>query len=132
MGDNEHRVRVVFNLPLNNDRQELAVSQVIEYLKVLRSKKIGVDGFTHSEIYPPVFQGYWWDTEAPATENNPELVEDSIVLFMVDYLKPTAIQGFNLFSEIKTLKSEISTIYKNCAGAEQEVWVVSFGIVRQT
>jgi hypothetical protein len=130
-GGNENRIRVVFNLPMNGDRQENAVNHVIEYLKQQRSKKIGIDGFTHSEIYPPVFQGYWWDTEPPLSDDSPKLVEDNLVLFVVDYLKPNAQIHFNLFGEIQKLKSEIAAIYGRFADAEQEVWVVSFGIARQ-
>jgi len=125
MQGNESRTRVVFNLPLNNGPQERAVIEIIGYLQDQQRKHIGIDGFTHSDKTPPVFKGWWWDFEKN------EWVEDNLVMFMVDYLIPSAKKQFSLYDEIKQLKVKISEAYKRHAHAEQEVWVVSHSIVRQ-
>ena len=59
-GSKEERVRVTFNLPLNDESEESAVLDIIKYLQTLRIRNIGVTGFTHSDAYPPVVYGYWW------------------------------------------------------------------------
>jgi hypothetical protein len=125
MQGNESRARVVFNLPLNNAPQERAVIEIIGYLQGQRGKGFGIDGFTHSDKTPPVFKGWWWD------EEKKEWIEDNLVMFMVDYLTPSAKKQFSLYDEITQLKTKISETYKQHAGAEKEVWVVSHAILRQ-
>jgi hypothetical protein len=58
-----------------NDAQETkAFYEVLGYLHALRHENLGVGGFTHSQVRPAVFHGYWWPEEAE------EPVSDEIIL----------------------------------------------------
>lgn len=125
-GQHERRLRVVCHLPINDNLQVKAVYRVIDYLETLRlsSPHFGVGGFTHSNIFPPVFGGYWW------SDDRQDWMQDRLVLLVVDFiLNP----GEPVPAAVQQLKSKINNIYKAIAKQEEEVvWVVAHDLVRQT
>lgn len=122
----EERVRVLFTLPCQPDTDERkAMNEVIEYLQQQRTKRIGVDGFTYSDVSNPVFLEYWWSEEQNAW------IQDLIVLFIVDYLRPSTERRYSLTGKLAQLKHVIAEAYKNHRSRQDEVWIIFHDVLRQ-
>lgn len=65
-----------------------------------------MDGFTYSDVSQPVFQGYWWSDEQNAW------IRDLLILFIVDYLRPSTERRYSLIGELAQLKRLIAEAYK--------------------
>ncbi len=76
-GLHDPKTRATFFLPLNDNREERVVFDVIRYLQKQRERRIPVTGFTYSMLNDPVFTGVWW-------EGN-QWLSEGVVLFIVDY-----------------------------------------------
>ena len=122
-GLHEVRTRVTCNLPVNNAREEKAFFKVRAYLNDLRHQDIGVGGYTHSELRPAVFHGYWWqdDSDKP--------IHDQLVLCTVDYLLASGSE--ELADKIRELKQTVRRWYRYFRSPQDEIWVVAHAIVRQ-
>ena len=122
-GLHEVRTRVTCNLPVNSLQEERAFFKVIAYLDELRHQGIGVTGYTHSEMRPPAFYGYWW----PANAAQP--IRDHIVMCTVDYLLASGSHDLSL--RVKELKQTIRKWYRHHGSPQEEIWVVAHPILRQ-
>jgi hypothetical protein len=123
VGLHEDRVRVTCHLPLNNVREEKAVLRILRYLQRQRDRPIGVKGFSHSELRPAVFRGYWWSSRRQ------RWVEDKIVLLIVDYRLSFGAEA--LSHTVRDLKQNIRGCYQKCGSPQDEVWVVAQQVIRQ-
>lgn len=121
----EGRVRVVFNLPHGRKQESGAVQGVIAYLQSLRSEATGLSGFTHSQVFPAVYHGYWWD------EENNQWVPDRLILFTLDFLADTSEQSLAIPGLLEELKAKIAQIYRHHKSKQDEVWMVSFKVERE-
>lgn len=119
----EMRTRVTCHLPLNNAREEKAFFQVLAHLNELRHQKVGVTGFTHSELRPAVYHGYWW----PEDQKGP--VHDQLVLCTIDFR--LAASSRQLAAKVKELKQTIQKWYRHYQSSQDDVWVVAHPILRQ-
>jgi hypothetical protein len=121
----EERLRVICHLPVNNSRQLQVVDRFVNHLRELRTKNGGIDvgGFTHSQVLPPVFGGYWWSDDRQAW------VKDGIAVFMIDY-RVTGDVGA-VAAGVADLKKRLTELYREYTGGEEEVWVVAHSIIRQ-
>ncbi len=122
-GLHEVRTRVTCNLPVNNVREEKAFLKVLGFLDDLHNQGIGVSGYTHSEMRPPAFHGYWWP------ENAAKPVRDRIVVCTVDYLLDSG--SHELSERVKELKQTIRKWYRHHGSPQDEIWVVAHPIIRQ-
>ncbi len=122
-GLHEVRTRVTCNLPVNNAREEKAFLKILAFLNDLRKDRIGVTGYTHSEMRPAVFHGYWWPEDAA------EPVHDQIVVCTVDYLLPSGSPELSV--RVQELKRTIRKWYRHFGSPQDEVWVVAHPILRQ-
>lgn len=121
-GGTEQRTRVTCHLPLNSAREEKAFFRVIAYLIELRHQQVGVAGFTHSELRPASFHGYWWPDEAGGP------VHDQLVLCTIDF--HLASGSSELSAQVKRLKATIENWYRHYQCPQQDVWVVAHAIDR--
>src|ERR1700675_4592243 len=103
-GLHEVRTRVTCNLPVNHVREERAFFKVIAYLDALHNQNIGVSGYTHSEMRPPAFHGYWWP------ENAIKPIHDKIVVCTVDYLLASGSPDLSL--RVKEFEQTIRKWYR--------------------
>ena len=122
-GLHEVRSRVTCNLPLNNAQEEKALFRVLAYLNGLRHQGIGANGYTHSELRPAVFHGYWW----PAGADEP--LHDLIIVCTIDFLLPTG--SSELSQKVKELKQTIRKWYRHYQSPQDEVWVIVHPVTRQ-
>lgn len=120
----ERRNRVVFNLPLNNQREARAVRDIVAYLWEGRQKKHGIGGFTTSDSSMPVFQGWWW------SDDRKMWVGDKLVMFMLDFLDPSFDNSFLLIEEVSKLKQFIQERYSFHGATQDEIWIVTHPINR--
>jgi hypothetical protein len=123
VGLHEERVRVTCNLPVNNFKEEGAFWDIVDHLKSLRSKPIGVRGFTISQMRPSAFLGYWWSAVAR------RWMHDRIVLVLIDL--QLQFSDPSLSQEISDLKETIRNCYRECGSPQEEVWVVAHQVYRQ-
>jgi hypothetical protein len=116
----EDRLRVVLHLPLKDDEQERAVMEVTKYIQQrCQDESSGVEGYTASQLWPPIFSGYWWDKG--------QSFDDRIVIYLLDFkISP----GVAPSQEIRKLKEEIADLYKRLSVREEEVWVVAHQVIR--
>lgn len=122
-GLHELRTRVICHLPVNDQQEAKAFFKVLSYLDDLRQRGVGVGGYTHSEVRPTVFHGYWW----PEGANEP--VHDGIVLCTIDYLLASGSRELSL--QVSELKATIRKWYRYYQSPQDEVWVVAYPILRQ-
>ena len=119
----EERTRVVCHLPLNNSDEHLAVDAVFTYLESLRTKPLGVKGYTHSAIRPPAHFGNWWSSLRR------KWIREKVVLCIVDFKV-----GFNdheLSQVLTDLRQALKNAYEHFTGKKQEeFWVVAHHLVR--
>jgi hypothetical protein len=123
-GQQEQRTRVMCHLPLSNAAEDKAFAEIINYLKDLRTKNIGVTGYTFSE--PGTFKGFWWSDERDCW------VDDCVVLLIVDYKVPRGNPGNSLLEHLDNLKKKIESAYSDFGSPQQEVWLVTHRIDRTT
>ncbi len=126
----EERLRVTCYLPLSNEKQFDAVSQVFEHLRRLKDRKdeqrLELDGYTSSSELPPVFSGwYWLPPEKTKEENRTETsggkwVHDQIVVCWMDVSGPAQ----HWVPALGRLKKRISKIYEEHAQAQAEIWII--------
>jgi len=122
-GLHEIRTRVLCHLPVNDDQEERAFFEILGSVNELRHRSVGVHGYTHSEVRPPVFFGYWWP------ENTETPVRDQIVLCIIDYLLPPGSR--ELSTSVKELKQTIRRLYRYYRRPQEEVWGVVHPVIRQ-
>ena len=123
-GQHEDRTRVVCHLPLNNSAEERALKRVIAYVEAQRRKHVGVDGYTYSD--PGAFCGRWWSARAG------EWVGDRLVLLMVDYQIALPRPRVSLAEEVARLKAVIHSAYRKFGRPQEEIWLVTHRVTRQT
>jgi hypothetical protein len=75
----EERTRIVCHLPLNSAQEHQAVDAVFTFLEELRTKPLGVKGYTHSAARPPAHFGAWWSSKRR------QWIRKKVVLCLVDY-----------------------------------------------
>jgi hypothetical protein len=133
----EDRLRVICHLPANHHDEELAVYEVIDYLKGRKDDPddpIEISGFTYSEFVAregsrdaagggPIFQGVWWDCEK-------EWVPDQIALLIVDYQQPDDVSRSSFLQAIVRLKQAIFDRYAENGRPQDEIWVVAHQLMR--
>jgi hypothetical protein len=133
----EERLRVLCHLPTNHENEEMAIYEVIDYLKARKddpADPIGVMGFTYSEFVVseeasgeagkgPVFQGVWWDPDN-------DWVPDQIALLIVDYRRPPGASLNTFFQAIVRLKQAIAARYADNQRPQDEIWVVAHPLIR--
>lgn len=122
-GLHEIRTRVICHLPVSNDREERAFFDFLKQLKTLRHQRVGVSGYTHSQVRPAVFFGYWW----PDLAKDP--IQDYIVLTTVDFLLD--MSSPELSKIVRELKQTIRRCYRKFGSPQEEIWVVAHPILRQ-
>lgn len=118
----EYRLRIVCFLPSNNEQQATAVHKFVEYLKNPINNDIPVGGFTVSDPLWPMWIGHWYSPEKR------QWVEDRIVLCLIDLqlAQGAAVAPVSLIH----LKRVIACMYRDCAGAEEEIWITAQQIFR--
>lgn len=123
MAGHEERTRVFCHLPVNNSEEYQAVDSAFSYLESLRTKPLGVKGYTHSAVRPPTHFGNWWSS------SRRKWIREKVVLCIVDYKV-----GFNdreLTQVLTDLKQSIKAAYEHFTGMPQEeIWVVAHHLVR--
>lgn len=117
----ERRSRVVIHLPLNNAREEMALAEVVRYLKGRRTSKVGVTGFTLSDYPLTSFTGLWWSSEQT------QWIEDGIVLCFIDLLAETQAA---IDAEVGKIRQRIIEAYRVHGSPQEEVWVVAHPVIR--
>ncbi len=122
-GGHEERTRIVCHLPLNDANEHLAVDAVFTYLEGLRTKPLGVKGYTHSAARPPSHFGAWWSA------SRRKWMREKVVLCFVDY--KVNFNDQELTRIVAELKEEIRRAYGEFTGKQQEeYWVVAHHVVR--
>lgn len=116
----EDRVRVVFNLPMTNAAEEKALGDIVEYVQELKTKRIGVSGFTQSQLWPPAFIGFWWDSK---TRN---WCREGVCIMIVDLLASVGTTA----SHLERLKKTIQNSYSARGSKQQEIWIVAHQVTR--
>jgi hypothetical protein len=119
----EERIRVTCNLPLNSTAEEKAAKKVLAYLEDLHDEPLGIQGFTHSDLYPPIFYGYWWDSEDKGW------IDDKIAILIIDY-KIGFRDDTSLSEKILELKKVIHKAYARYGSGQDVVWVVAHRVIR--
>jgi len=114
-GLHDHRTRVTFLPPLNDNREEKAVHAVIRYLQAQRESRIPLTGFTYSMLNDPVFTGFWW--------SGSNWVPDRVVLFIIDYA--LSLDDPRLSGVLGRLKRVIERRYTQYGNPQQEVWIIA-------
>jgi hypothetical protein len=114
-------VRITCALPLNNEQQAAAVQSFLEYLKADGRDDLGIDGFTISDPHWPAWIGQWYSDKLKTW------VDDRIVVCFID-LRPLG-GGVDPFQLVK-LRGAIENIYRERAGAEEQIWITGHCIVR--
>ena len=122
----EARTRVVFNLPVNSMGETEAFYEIIGYVQGLKERRVGVTGFTFSEILPAVFNGFWW------SEQQGHWMEDALAIMMVDFATPSGAAKWSISGEMTKLKRFIAAAYRRNGSQQEEVWIVAHRITRQT
>lgn len=120
----EGRTRVIFNLPIEDENEERAVSDIIDYLQSQRISQLGLRGFTHSILKNAVFCGYWW------SDDTQQWIKDRIVLFIIDYLFD--VDDHVLIQHLRELKRIVSEAYRLYGSMQEEIWLVSHKVLRYT
>jgi hypothetical protein len=120
-GEHEERTRVICHLPLNSAAEEKAFKEVVAYVEAQREKKIGVEGYTYSD--PKAFFGRWWSVDNT-------WVSDKIVLLIIDYKIALTDPHASLSEMIRELKDTVHQSYAKYGRAQEEVWIVAFGVTR--
>ena len=82
-----------------------------------------MNGYTHSQLRPGVFHGYWWPEDAE------DPVHERIVLCLVDYLLD--FDSPQLSDQVRELKQTIRRCYRKHRSPQEEIWVVAHPILRQ-
>lgn len=112
----------MFNLPIEDENEELAINYIISYLQNQRTQRIGLGGFTHSLLKNPVFRGFWW------SKVRQQWIKDRLVLFVIDY--HLDIDDPLLIQHLRTLKITIAVAYRTYGSLQEEIWLVSYKILR--
>lgn len=120
----EERTRVIFNLPLEDRREEKAINFIIQYLQQQRTDRVALGGFTYSTLKNAVFHGFWW------SEDEQQWVKDRIVLFIIDYC--FHVDDRILIQHLRELRDVISDAYGRYGSTQEEIWLVSHSITRYT
>lgn len=123
-GGREVRTRLTFFLPVANERQELAIRDIVGYLGRQRRGRLPVTGYTHSRYPDAAFSGLWWDEEKPGW------VPDEVVLFIVDYQIPLHDPLFT--KAMQRLKRAILGCYQRRGEKQEDIWIVAERVVRYT
>src|SRR4051794_23308667 len=116
-GQAESRTRVTCHLPVGNVGEERAFKKVIQYLRSLKDRHIGLSGYTFTD--PSASQGFWW------SQTEMEWIEDPIVLLMIDYKISLDNPKYSLADQIAELKQIIINSYKQYGSQQEEVWIVA-------
>ncbi|HVA49320.1 MAG TPA: hypothetical protein VNH11_23345 [Pirellulales bacterium] len=103
-----------------------AVYEVIAYVQQLNNRRLGVTGFTFSELMPAVLTGFWW------SDDHGVWMEDDIVIVMVDFARPSAGAKWSVSGEMTKLKRFISSTCRRNGSRQEEVWIVAHRVTRQT
>lgn len=92
----------------------------------LKERRIGVTGFTFSELMPATFTGFWW-SDAEQT-----WMDDAIVIMMIDFANPSGNAKWSIGGEMAKLKRSIAAAYRRHGSKQEEVWLVAHRITCQT
>ena len=120
----ERRSRITCHFPVNRIPSEAKPNQmrvVHEFIRFLT--RIGLTGFTMSNLYESIYTGYW-----RASPRDPFEVEN-VVLIMID--QPLDTSDPALWDYVARLKQEMQRLYKTFSGEkEQEIWILVHAVER--
>lgn len=124
-GLHEERVQVILHLPVTRPGEVLAYSEIINHLNNQRQAPTStskVTGFTHTNLFPSPYHGWWWNDQA----HPPKWDDEEIAFVVIDYdlkLRDPA-DVLTLEQELRNLKTFCLDRYQAAGHPQTVLWMV--------